>query len=289
MNTRIPLSSANKGILVFISHSSKDADLALALIELLKAGLGILSHQIRCSSVDGYRLPVGVNTEGKLREEVNAAKVVVGLITRSSLSSAFVMFELGARWGANQFLAPLLAGVKPSDLSGPLSLLNALSSDNEAQLHQLLEDVSKRLGVQLQNAASYVRYISAVRRLSENLAAPSILKSETSAPEPQPQRAKKFSLSLSVVGTPPSPQMLRVKATQVVKATRLDYLLSAGACMASDELSLEGDTFDVPIDDNQVLKVWNTPRTDRNWNDHSGRSEERRVGKECRSRWSPYH
>jgi len=23
--------------------------------------------------------------------------------------------------------------------------------------------------------------------------------------------------------------------------------------------------------------------------DHSGRSEERRVGKECRSRWSPYH
>ena len=23
--------------------------------------------------------------------------------------------------------------------------------------------------------------------------------------------------------------------------------------------------------------------------DHDGRSEERRVGKECRSRWSPYH
>ena len=23
--------------------------------------------------------------------------------------------------------------------------------------------------------------------------------------------------------------------------------------------------------------------------DESGRSEERRVGKECRSRWSPYH
>ena len=24
-------------------------------------------------------------------------------------------------------------------------------------------------------------------------------------------------------------------------------------------------------------------------NYHEGRSEERRVGKECRSRWSPYH
>jgi len=103
--------SANQGISVFISHSSKDAGLALALIELLKGGLGLLSDQIRCSSVDGYRLPVGVNTEAKLREEVNEARVVIGLITPSSLSSAFVMFELGARWGANQFLAPLLAGV----------------------------------------------------------------------------------------------------------------------------------------------------------------------------------
>ena len=25
------------------------------------------------------------------------------------------------------------------------------------------------------------------------------------------------------------------------------------------------------------------------WEDHAHRSEERRVGKECRSRWSPYH
>ena len=27
----------------------------------------------------------------------------------------------------------------------------------------------------------------------------------------------------------------------------------------------------------------------RNWQDSLDRSEERRVGKECRSRWSPYH
>jgi len=270
MPSNLESRTQTQGILVFISHSSKDADLALALIELLKAGLGILSYQIRCSSVDGYRLPVGVNTEGKLREEVNAAKVVIALITHSSLSSAFVMFELGARWGANQFLAPLLAGVKPSELSGPLGLLNALSSDNEAQLHQLLEDVSQKLGMQLQNAPSYVRYISAVKQLSENLAASSTLKSETSVPEPRPERARKLSLSLSVAGTPPSPQTLKVKANQVVKATRLDYLLSTGACLASDELALEGDTFDVPIADNQVLKVWNTPRNDRNFNDHSG-------------------
>jgi hypothetical protein len=169
-------SSPNQGILVFISHSSKDADLALALIELLKAGLGLLSNQIRCSSVDGYRLPVGVNSEATLREEVNEAKAVIGLITPSSLSSAFVMFELGARWGANQYLAPLLAGVKPADLRGPLSLLNALSGSSEAQLHQLLENVSEQLGLSLQSAASYSRYISAVKQLSEGVAAPAVAK-----------------------------------------------------------------------------------------------------------------
>jgi TIR domain len=159
--------SSNQGILVFISHSSHDSELALALIELLKAGLGLLSNQIRCSSVDGYRLPVGVNTENKLREEVNEARVVIGLITASSLASAFVMFELGARWGANNFLAPLLAGVKPAELTGPLSLLNALSGGNEAQLHQLLTDISKQLGLPLQDAASYLRYISTVKLISE--------------------------------------------------------------------------------------------------------------------------
>ena len=95
---------SHRGLSIFISHSSKDADLALALIDLLKAGLAFTADQIRCSSVDGYRLPVGVNSEGKLREEVNAAKVVVGLVTRSSLSSYYVMFELGARWGADLIL-----------------------------------------------------------------------------------------------------------------------------------------------------------------------------------------
>jgi hypothetical protein len=161
---------SHQGLLVFISHSSKDVDLALALIDLLKDSLGLLANQIRCSSVDGYRLPVGVNTERKLRQEVNAAKIVIGLVTPSSLVSYFVMFELGARWGADLFLAPLLAGVKASELSGPLSLLNALDATSEAQLHQLLTDVSQKLSLPLQGAASYVRRIATVKALADKTA-----------------------------------------------------------------------------------------------------------------------
>ena len=102
-------------VAVFISHGSKDAELAEAVVELLRASLEIAATQIRCSSVDGYRLPVGVNTDRKLREEVNAATVVVGLITPSSLASYYVMFELGARWGTGLFFKELADAIPPNE------------------------------------------------------------------------------------------------------------------------------------------------------------------------------
>jgi len=150
-----------------ISHSGKDADLALTLIELLRAGLGLLASQIRCSSVDGYRLPAGVNTEQQLREEVTGVAVLVGLLTPNSLSSTYVLFELGARWGAKLFMIPLLAGVKPEDMRGPLSVLNALTCSTEAQLIQFVEDVGRQLKLPAQSAASYLRQVHAVKEMAD--------------------------------------------------------------------------------------------------------------------------
>jgi hypothetical protein len=254
----------HQGLSIFISHSSKDADLALALIDLLKAGMALTADQIRCSSVDGYRLPVGVNSEGKLREEVNAAKVVVGLITRSSLTSYYVMFELGARWGADLLLAPLLAGVKANELSGPLSLLNALSANSDAQLHQLLEDIAKHLGLSVQPPASYIRNIAAVKALADALAA-----SATSPSVAAPVKSK-LRLGLSVEGNPPSPQLLKVVANQAVEVSRVEYMLSSEATIEAEDVSKQGDKIEIPINDGSVLKLWNTPRADRNHYDHSG-------------------
>jgi hypothetical protein len=154
---------------IFVSHSSKDADLAEAIVDLLRSALAINAKEIRCSSVDGYKLPGGVNTESKLREEVNAASVVIGLITPNSLASSYVMFELGARWGSGLFLVPLLAGVRTHELNGPLSLLNALSSGNEPDLHHLLEGVGEKLHKPLQNTASYMKHVVAVTQLSREI------------------------------------------------------------------------------------------------------------------------
>lgn len=252
------------GLLVLISHSSKDVELATALIDLLKAGIGLLADQIRCSSVDGYRLPVGVNTEAKLREEVNAAAVVVGLITPNSLSSYYVMFELGARWGANLFVAPLLAGVEASKLSGPLSLLNALSANNDSQLHQLLTDIGDQLGLPLQSAASYVRHVSAVKALADSIVTAAMPNSAPAA-----QKKEKLKVTVSADGIPPS-QVLRVVSNRPVEISRVEYMLSTEATIAGEDVSQQGERVEIPINDACLLKLWNTPRADRNNYDHSG-------------------
>src|SRR5207247_750725 len=102
-------------ILVMISHSSRDKDLAEVLIELLRTALNLAANQIRCTSVDGYRLPAGVDTHEQLRKEVKSARVLIGLLTPNSSSSSYVLFELGARWGAELPMIPLLAGTAPED------------------------------------------------------------------------------------------------------------------------------------------------------------------------------
>lgn len=164
---------------IFISHSSKDADLALALIELLRSALNIPQDQIRCTSVDGYRLPAGARTEDQLRAEVRSATVFIGLITPASIQSAYVLFELGARWGADLHLIPVFAsGIRSNTLQGPLLNLNALSCDDVGQVHQLVHDIAVVLEKRSNNPASYLRHIASLVSLSTEH-----LKSVANSPE----------------------------------------------------------------------------------------------------------
>jgi hypothetical protein len=119
---------------LFISHSSDDHDVAVALIGLIRSALNLPADVIRCTSVDGYRLPGGADTNAQLKQEVHDAE-------------AF-LFELGARWGAGRHLLPLLTpGTPTSTLSGPLAGLNALACDSRGQLQQLVIDLGGLLGI----------------------------------------------------------------------------------------------------------------------------------------------
>lgn len=162
------IENAAAGIEVFISHSSADAEIAGALVELIRATLNLAPAKIRCSSVDGYRLPGGAQTDQQLKMELRTAKAFIGLLTEGSLASTYVLFELGARWGAELHLTPLIAGsMEKKDLKGPLSGLNAHSCNNPAELHQLLEELGSILSSRLNSAASYIRYLERLLALSQ--------------------------------------------------------------------------------------------------------------------------
>ena len=120
-------------------------------------------EHIRCTSVDGYKLKAGGKTDPTLRQEVCEAETLVGLITGASVGSTYVLFELGARWGTDKDLVPLLGGgADASYLRGPLSGYNALTCDSAADLLQLIEDLAKHLGVTPCSAASYQTHVQDV-------------------------------------------------------------------------------------------------------------------------------
>lgn len=156
---------------IFISHSHQDIDIAEAFIELFRRGLNVPVERIRCTSVDGYRLPVStLSIDDQLRREVEQAKVFIAIITPVSLESAYVSFELGARWGTNEFSAPILISSRHKDLlKGPLQNINALYCENRQEIEQFLSRVADKLQLE---PVQPVSYQSSIDRLVELSAVP---------------------------------------------------------------------------------------------------------------------
>lgn len=158
-------------IKLFISHRSTDKELAKAIADLLRNATRLASSEIRCTSVDGYRLPGGADTAAQLRDEVLEAAALIGLITPSSVSSAYVLFELGARWGAGKHLCPVLArGADDQVLGGPLGGRNALHLNSRAEVIQMVEEVAATVDVRVESWASVQHDIDEVVRLAGDAA-----------------------------------------------------------------------------------------------------------------------
>jgi hypothetical protein len=145
---------------IFISHSSADIEIVKTLIELLRSALPIAAAKIRCTSVDGYRLPVGASTDVMLRNEVNNCKVLIGVISPKSIASAYVLFELGARWGQEKPMLPVVIDTEGKTLlRGPLSGINALDLSQTAQVHQLVGDIAGLLKIKQEKPAVYTAHL----------------------------------------------------------------------------------------------------------------------------------
>jgi hypothetical protein len=179
-------------ITVFISHSSGDVEIAKALIELLRDAIPELHPSaIRCTSVPGYKLHGGADTDNQLRQEMRDAPVFVGLLTEQSLASTYVLFELGARWGANTRFTPLVAaGLSTSTLKAPLNGMHAHSCDVETDLHQMVGEMADWLSLKKAGPDVYDGHLKNLARLSKEegerrLKIPDLIKQNAVTAKPQ--------------------------------------------------------------------------------------------------------
>jgi len=155
---------------LFISHRSTDQELAKAIANLFRNAARLSAAEIRCTSVDGYRLPAGVDTAAQLRDEVLEAAALIGVITPSAMTSAYVLFELGARWGAGKYLCPVLArGASEKDLGGPLGGKNALHLASRAEVVQMVEEVAAILARDVGSWPAVQHDIDEVVRLASDV------------------------------------------------------------------------------------------------------------------------
>lgn len=143
-------------IKIFVSHRSSDIELATALVKLFISALDIKKEQIRCTSVPGFRFDPGIDTIEEIRKEVNETGVLVGLLTPHSLESSYVLFELGARWGLQKPLIPLLSnGAEYDSLPTPIRNTNAVKLEKTEDIYDLLEFISKEIKISTQKVSSY--------------------------------------------------------------------------------------------------------------------------------------
>ena len=129
---------------IFISHSHADSEIASLFVDFLRAALKLELKDILCSSVPGYQLELGNSISEQLKKDLNQTTALIALITKDSLRSTWVLFELGSSWGMGKLVVPILApGLNYEDLPGPLKQYQAVRIDDKYPSHRLTEVINK--------------------------------------------------------------------------------------------------------------------------------------------------
>jgi hypothetical protein len=67
------------------------------MVDILES-IRLVSTQVFCSSLDGYRMPIGNDPTKTLKNEINKNVLVVFVLTENFYKSQFCLFEMGATW-----------------------------------------------------------------------------------------------------------------------------------------------------------------------------------------------
>ncbi len=125
---------------VFVSHATKDTPLITSLVDLIEDGIGVPEGEIFCSSLPGYGIPAGKNFVGYMRDQMDAPRVVVLVLTQNYFQSHFCLSELGAAWVKGHNIFPIL--VPPltySDVKDVLLGTQVIRVDDDVAYNQLRE------------------------------------------------------------------------------------------------------------------------------------------------------
>jgi hypothetical protein len=147
---------------IFISHSTSDRRAAAAFVELVRAALLVPANEICCTDLDGYKLAAGTDPEDRLSQEVLDATTFVALLSPGSLASIYLIFELGARWGAKGHIVPLMIrGVVPQMVRSQIPVIHAVPGVSEEELHRLVDTLAAQLKVRPQGPSVYTEAMRA--------------------------------------------------------------------------------------------------------------------------------
>lgn len=156
----IKTEEAHHGPIFFISHSSKDKELAQGLIQLLQHAFSLKSSDIRCTSVAGYTHPTGSNTDEWLRTETIHCQCLIALVTPRSIKSPYVIFELGARWGTQKALFPVVGhGLTKGSLPSPLNAINAKDLAQRDEVIDLIDDIEVTINLSKDKLTVWEHYM----------------------------------------------------------------------------------------------------------------------------------
>ncbi|WP_434300344.1 toll/interleukin-1 receptor domain-containing protein [Corallococcus exiguus] len=139
---------AKKAKPIFISHAAKDKELVDAFVELLVFGMGVDADDMVCSSLSQQAVPLGNKFRDYLRDSVNGCSLFICLVSKNFYASTFALCEVGAAWGANKIIVPVMVPpLGPEDLEAVLQdgwqAVELLNGDQLAQVEGLLR---KHLG-----------------------------------------------------------------------------------------------------------------------------------------------
>ena len=162
--------------------------------------------ELRCTSVPGHKLPVGSDFAATLLEDIGESSVVIGLITKNALASSWVLFELGATWGAKKHMKPLVTDeVDLKSLPGPVSGRHVAKLSNKGDLNQFLEEIAETVGAKRRASAKGMKPMEQLlsahtEHVKAAIASPNKGRIETKSKEPA-FAGVPFSELMTVLGT----------------------------------------------------------------------------------------